>query len=146
MNQKKIMSLVSKGFFGGLLILNLNSFIITPFLLTGSESGFKTESENYRAKIYHTTLQMYKLGVLGSYMISLTSKCYKSILLMMNGHGFFYYFTCNLIVFFFIFWHLIDIVNLYSKMYSLQLISLYCIIHRYIVNVGINKFQRHFFF
>lgn len=31
-------------------------------------------------------------------------------------------------------------------MYSLQLISLYCIIHRYIVNVVINKFQRHFFF
>lgn len=89
MNQKKIMSLVSKGFFGGLLILNLNSFIITPFLLTGSESGFKTESENYRAKIYHTTLQMYKLGVFGSYIISLTSKCYKSILLMMNGHVFF---------------------------------------------------------
>lgn len=90
MNQKKIMSLVSKGFFGGLLILNLNSFIITPFLLTGSESGFKTESENYRAKIYHTTLQMYKLGVFGSYMISLTSKCYKSILLIMNTHGFFF--------------------------------------------------------
>lgn len=71
--------------------MNLNSFIITPLLLTGSESGFKTESENYRAKIYHTILQMYQLGVLGSYMISLTSKCYKSILLIMNRHGFFFY-------------------------------------------------------
>lgn len=63
------MSLVSKVFFGVflvLLILNLNSFI-TPFLLTGSESGFKTESENYRAKICHTIKQMYQWGVFGVY-------------------------------------------------------------------------------
>lgn len=89
MNQKKIMSLVSKVFWG---FVDIESELIynNSILLTGSESGFKTESENYRAKIYHTTLQMYKLGVLGSYMISLTSKCYKSILLMMNGHVFFF--------------------------------------------------------
>lgn len=63
------MSLVLKGFFWVLLvllILNLNSFI-TPFLLTGSESGFKTESENYRAKIYHTIKKMYQRGVFGLY-------------------------------------------------------------------------------
>lgn len=59
------MSLVSKGFLV-LLILNLNSFL-TPFLLTGSESGFKTESENYRAKIYHTIKKMYQRGVFGLY-------------------------------------------------------------------------------
>lgn len=63
------MSLVLKGFFWVLLvllILNLNS-LITPFLLTGSESGFKTESENYRAKIYHTIKQMYQRGVFSLY-------------------------------------------------------------------------------
>lgn len=64
------MSLVSKVFWGVflvLLILNLNSFNQTPFLLTGSESGFKTESENYRAKIYHTIKQMYQWGVFDSF-------------------------------------------------------------------------------
>lgn len=64
------MSLVSKVFWGVflvLLILNLNSFNQTPFLLTGSESGFKTESENYRAKIYHTIKKMYQRGVFGLY-------------------------------------------------------------------------------